>query len=207
MGNIKPSLLLGLAIFGGLLHAQLPVKGPLVLFIGPPGSGKSTQAAAASRRLKVPIVSVEELIKSNAATFDKIRQRGISGMEPQSDPVLNRLFEARLNQGDLAGGVILDGYPSTKDHADYLAGLGQKRVLPKPLVIELQIPDDISRKRSENMSADPAAVEQRIKDYHREMDMVRLYFPDAEIVAVDGTRSQKKVESDINSVLKKRFKL
>jgi adenylate kinase len=195
------------AVLCSLGHAETKVDGPVVLFIGPPGSGKSTQAVAAARLLKVPIVAVDDLINANPSTFEKIRRSGISGMEPQTDPVLNRLFLERLEKGDLSRGLILDGYPSTKDHADYLSTLVKKGVLPNPLTIELQIPDATVRKRTAKAKKDsPASVEQRLKDYHREMDMVRLYFPGAEIVGVDGTKSAKKVGREISALLKKRYK-
>src|SRR5688572_29794336 len=103
--------LLGAVILCGTGQAETKVEGPLVLFVGPPGSGKSTQATAAARLLKVPVVAVDDLISANKATFDKIRGSGISGMEPQTDPVLNRLFSERLEKGDLWSGMILDGYP------------------------------------------------------------------------------------------------
>ena len=115
-----------IGILCGLGLAETKVNGPVVLFVGPPGSGKSTQAAAAARLLRLPIVAVDDLIKDNPSTFDKIRRSGISGMEPQTDPVLNRLFYERLEKGDLSRGMILDGYPSTKDHTDYLADLVKK---------------------------------------------------------------------------------
>jgi len=113
----------------------------------------------------------------------------------------------RLEKGDLSRGMILDGYPSTKDHADYLTGFVKKGILPKPLAIQLEIPDATVLERTEKVNKEPrASVEQRLKDYHREMDMVRVYFPDAEIISVDGTQSAKKVESEIGKILKKRSK-
>ena len=208
MSNMLMRLLLGTLVLCGSGLAQTKVEGPVVLFIGPPGSGKSTQAAAAARLLKVPVVAVDDLVKANASTFEKIRQSGISGMEPQTDPVLNRLFLERLEKGDLSRGMILDGYPSTKDHADYILGLVRKGVLPNPLTIELQVPDSTVHKRTKKTGKDPqASVDQRLKDYHREMDMVRLYFPAADIVGIDGTKSQKRVERDITALLKKRYQL
>jgi adenylate kinase len=195
-------------VLGGLGRAETKIDGPVVLFMGPPGSGKSTQAAAAARLLKLPIVAVDDLIKDNPSTFEKIRRNKISGMEPQTDPVLNDLFLARLQKGDLSHGMILDGYPSTKDHADYLAALIKKGELPTPLAIELQIPDETVLKRTEKANRDPrASVEQRLKDYHREMDLVRVYFPSMEILSVDGTKSAKKVTKEIDSLLRNRFKL
>src|SRR4051812_40966380 len=133
--------LLAAFILSAIMQAETKVEGPVVLFIGPPLSGKSTQAAAAARLLNLPIVSADGLIKANESTFTEIRRSGIAGMEPRSDPVLNRLFQERLEKGDLSRGLILDGYPSTKDHADFLAGLVKNGSLPNPLTIELGIPD------------------------------------------------------------------
>lgn len=199
-------LLSGAMLLCALAQAQTKVVGPVVLFLGPPGSGKSTQAAAAAKMLKLPVVAVDDLIKANPTVFQKIRSTGISGMEPQTDPVLNRLFAERLAKGDLARGMILDGYPSTKDHSDYLAKMVAAGTLPKVLGIELQVPDDVVLKRSEKAAKSATSVEQRLKDYHREMDMVRTYFPDAEIVGVDGTGTPKAVEKEIHTLLRKRFK-
>src|SRR3974390_3446134 len=88
---------------------QQLVTGPVVVFLGPPGSGKSTQAAEAATNLKVPVVSAGELTKENAAEPAKARTAGIPGMEPETDPLLNKFFEARLKRGDLSNGMILDG--------------------------------------------------------------------------------------------------
>jgi adenylate kinase len=204
---VMPARWLAIAVvLCGLGQAETKVKGPVVLLIGPPGSGKSTQAAAAARLLNAPIIAVDDLFKDNPSTFQGIRRSGISGMEPQTDPVLNRLFSERLEKEDVSGGIILDGYPSTKDHADYLAELVKKGVLPNLLTIELQIPDSTVLKRTAKARKDSqTSVEQRLKDYHREMDMVRLYFPSAEIVSVDGTKSANSVEKTIRTLLKKRF--
>src|SRR4051794_11594592 len=92
------------------------VHGPVVVFLGAPGSGKTTQAAAAAKYLNVPIVSVSDLIRNNTRELKKVQTPGISGMEPESDPVLNKFFEVRLKEGDVANGFILDGYPNTNDH-------------------------------------------------------------------------------------------
>ena len=200
--------LLTVLIVGGVACAETKVDGPVVLLIGPPGSGKSTQAmAAAARVLGVPIVQVDDLIHANPAVFEKIRRSPISGMEPQTDPVLNRLFSERLEKGDLSRGMVLDGYPSTKDHADYLTALIKKGVLHNPLTIQLQIPDETVLKRTKKAGKDSAAsVEQRLKDYHREMDMLRLYFPSAGCNR-RWHKVYKRVERDILALLRKRYKL
>ena len=131
-----------------LLGAQSMTTGPLVVFIGPPSSGKSTQTAEAAKSLSLPIISAEQLIRDNFDYFKKLRQTPIAGMDPRSDPALNKFFAKRLEQGDIRSGFILDGYPATKDHADYLGDLVEKGKLPNPLVVQLKIPDGEVRKRA-----------------------------------------------------------
>ena len=197
---------LAVAAHGLMGQSEPKVEGPVVLLVGPPESGKSTQAPAAARVLNLPVVGVDDLIKANQATFAELHRSGVTGMEPQTDPVLNRLFMERLQKGDLSHGMILDGYPSTKDHYDYLAGLVRKGVLSAPLIIELQIPDKVVLQRTKDAHRDSlGSVEQRLKDYHREMDLLQLYFPAAEVVHVDGTKSVNQVGDDIAAILKKRF--
>jgi adenylate kinase len=200
------TLLSACALSATLAFGQQLVKGPVVVLLGPPASGKTTQAAAAAKYLKVPVVSVESLIRDNAAAFQKDRTKGLTGMEPETDPMLNRFFEARLQKGDLSSGMLLDGYPNTVDQANFAAKLVRDGVISKPLIVHLLIPDDVVRKRLQGSSADVAAsAEQRLKDYHRETDAIKVYFPDAEIVEIDGTKSPDKVRASITAALKRKF--
>ena len=62
------------------------------------------------------------------------------------------------------------------------------------IVLQLEIPDDTVRKRAATggrQSDQPKIIEQRIKDYHREFDMISVYFPKARIVKIDGTQSEE----------------
>ena len=186
-----------------LAFSQRVVNGPVIVFLGAPGSGKSTQAAAAAKYLKVPIVSVEELIRDNAEALKKAQPPGITGIEPQTDPLLNRFFEERLKRGDLANGVILDGYPNTKDQADFTSKLVASGVMPKPIILNLVVPDDVVRKRMRGKDGKvPESVEQRLKDYHRETTAIEVYFPDADITKIDGTKKPSAVAKKVQAVLK-----
>ncbi len=120
-------------------------------------------------------------------------------MEPHADPALNHLVYEKLRFLDLSKGVVLDGYPASKEQADYLVDLKQKLNLSKPVVIQLDVPDAVVRKRLAQENRDD--VEQRLKDYHREFDFAGLYFPQADIHKIDGTKSPATVARAIQKVL------
>jgi len=194
------------ALCATLAFGQQLVNGPVVVFLGPPGSGKTTQAASAAKLLKVPIVSVSELISIGDAELKKARKSGIAGMEPETDPLLNKFFEERLKRGDVSKGMILDGYPNTKDQADFASKLVASGRISKAVILHLQVPDNVVRKRLGDKSGKvPASVEQRLKDYHRETTAIEVYFPNAEVVPIDGTKKPNAVNKQIQKVLKARF--
>lgn len=184
------------------MAAQVKVAGPVIIFIGAPGSGKSTQAAVTAKAFKLPVISAESMIRNNKLAFQRAAEIGISGMEPRTDPVMNQVFAALLKRDDYAKGFVLDGYPATNGHSDFIASLVKSGQLPKPVVLQLDVSDDTARKRSQQEpGSDPAKVEQLLKDYHREFDMVRAYFPEANIIAINGDKKPRAVSKEIKTAL------
>ena len=191
------------AQFLGVALAQEPAK-PVVVLIGPPGSGKSTQAARIQKKYRFALITREQLMQDDPALLARYKQPDIQGVEPRADPALNKLFLRRLEQTDIGKGLLLDGYPATKDHADFLRQVVEQKGFGQPLVLQLNVPDDVVRERLKGQS--PASIEQDLKDYHREMDFVAVYFPQADIVAIDGAKKPKGVFRQIEQALKPRLK-
>lgn len=69
------------------------------------------------------------------------------------------------------------------------------------MVIRLLLPDDAVRERLKQES--PEDIEQQLKDYHREIDFVRLYFPQADIHDVEAAKSPAEVAEEVRKVLSK----
>jgi len=184
--------------------AQSPAQPkPLVILIGPPLSGKSTFVQSMSKTYGIPGISIEDLIKDNAAELDKLRPQGTSMAEMRYDPAISRYFQGRVKTMDLSHGLLLDGYPAT-----VLQGQDLAKIIPDlkllPLVLQLEVPDDVVRaraKKSGQESDSPAIIEQRLKDYHREFDFASSFFPNAKIVKVDANQSEDKTWKAIQAAL------
>ncbi len=206
-GN-RRDFLLALA-FAGTLAAQTADpprdKRFVIVLIGPTGSGKTTQSEFLQRKFNIPTVAADDLIRDNPAALAKYQRPGIDSGTPQSSPALNDLVRARLVAMDLKKGVALDGYPATKDQADHLAALVRERSWPAPIVIQFEVPDSVVRERLQKRNGPedtPELIERRLKDYHRELDMIRDYYPGANLWAIDGTRPAAEVSSTIEAILK-----
>jgi adenylate kinase family enzyme len=65
------------------------------------------------------------------------------------------------------------------------------------------VPDDVVRQRLQGQTADK--IEQDLKDYHREMDFISAYFPEADIIHIDGAKKPNGVFKQIRQVLKQRL--
>jgi adenylate kinase len=194
-----------LALFWALALAALGAdRSFVIVLIGPTGSGKTTQAAFLERRYGIPTIASDDLIKQNPQALAKYQTPGIDPGVPQASPALNDLVHERLSRMDAKKGFVLDGYPATKDQADHLAMTIKELGLPKPVVILLDVPDKVARKRDKKRGrADdtPAEIERRLKEYHREMDFVRSYYPEANIRRIDGTRPVADVSKAIEAEL------
>lgn len=186
--------------FLAALSLQPLVEGPFIVFIGPPGSGKTSQALKAAKVLRLPVLSAEEMVLSNRAAFAKIERAGLSGLEPRSDPLMNTIFGGRVSSGKFTRGLIVDGYPATKEHADYVRKLVLEGRLPNPIIIQLDVPEDVVRRRLAKQAG--PTLEQRLKDYQREMGMLHAYFPGANVQRVDAGRKPGAVAKDVKRILR-----
>jgi adenylate kinase family enzyme len=190
--------LMGVA-FSVALAGQMQAAAPVVILIGPPSAGKTTQAQILKKDLGMALISADDLIAKNPELLQRFKNPSLQGVDPRLDPALNMLVEEALQSADLSKGVVLDGYPAAKTQADHRASLKNTLGLPRTIVIHLKVPDDVVRKRAKNENT--AEVEQQLKNYHRELDFARSYFPEADIREVDGTRKPDDVAKEIRKLL------
>lgn len=140
-------LCIGAAVCGYALYAQNGLSKPIphvVILLGPPGSGKGTQAVRLSKELALPHISTGDLFRENMSQNSPLGQEAKSYIEagklvPDS-LVLKMLFD-RVKRPDSLQGYLLDGFPRTLAQAEAL-----EQMLPpstKLTVLELDVPDHL----------------------------------------------------------------
>lgn len=196
-GRRQFGILVGFGL--GRASAQGPA-GPLIILIGAPGSGKSTIASMLSRQSGFTVVDAAKLAEENKAVLDKRRPAGLANMDRVEDPGMNALMRSVLEKADWSKGVILDGYPATKFQADFLTQLRKEGRIPAVRVIQLDAPDEVIRRRLA-AGASAEQIEQRIKDYRRELENAALYYPEAQVVRIDSNRSPEATFADVRKAL------
>jgi adenylate kinase len=98
----------------------------ILIFMGPPGSGKGTQTDLLSEYLKIPAVSTGELLRLEMKHHTKIGEAVRKNMDAGilvSDEVVKKVMEKRLAKDDTKNGFILDGFPRHLKQIDDLKGI------------------------------------------------------------------------------------
>jgi len=95
-----------------------------LIFLGPPGAGKGTQAHILGKTLGVPQISTGDILRSAVRSATPMGLRAKTFMDSGSlvpDEVVVGIVEERLQDEDCVKGFILDGFPRTVAQADALS--------------------------------------------------------------------------------------
>ena len=169
-----------------------------MLIMGPPGSGKGTQAARIADKLGIVAISTGDIFRYNVKEMTELGQEAkkyIDNGDFVPDEVTNRMVADRLTHSDAEHGFLLDGYPRTQGQVEALDQMLRDAGQELSCVIELTVPDEelvtrlLHRAEVEGRADDTAEVIQhRLDLYHEETAAVIESYKDRGIVArVDGT--------------------
>jgi len=131
--------------------------------LGPPGSGKGTQAARIAERLGLPHISTGDILRGAVKAGTPLGQQ-VAGIMASGglvgDGLITDLVRYRLEEADAARGFILDGYPRTAAQAEALDTMRP----PESFVVALiQVPDDaIVRRMSSRRVCDSCGLTQSV---------------------------------------------
>jgi adenylate kinase len=122
----------------------------VVIMLGPPGSGKGTQAVKLTREVGIPHISTGDLFRENIASGTELGKQAKTYMDAgkltPDQLVLDMLFD-RISREDCKNGFLLDGFPRTVPQAEALDS--KMRDHAKLLVINLSASDALIEKRIE----------------------------------------------------------
>lgn len=115
-----------------------------LILLGPPGSGKGTQAQKIIEKYRIPQISTGDLFRK------ALKERTPLGIEAKKymdegklvpDELVVKMVEERLDENDCQGGFILDGFPRTVAQAKALDKLLKKKDLKLDAVLSVEVPD------------------------------------------------------------------
>jgi adenylate kinase len=141
------------------------------VFLGPPGSGKGTQAAVLSRRLGVPSISTGEMLREAVSAGTELGVKVQEIMAAGSlvdDETMAEVVRERLARCGPEGGFILDGYPRTLPQIETLEGILADAGTHLDAVLLVVVPEDelvrraVARQREDDREE---VVRQRLQIY------------------------------------------
>ena len=183
-----------------------------LVLLGPPGSGKGTQATRLKTELGVPHISTGDMLRAAVAAGTPTGLKAKAVMDAGklvSDDILLAMLEERLSQDDVKNGFILDGYPRNLAQADALDHLLVKIGQPLDSVVKLEVANEVIIGRCEIRFAaehrkddDPVVVRDRLKVYAEQTAPVADFFARrGKLQVVDGVGELDEVTARIKRAL------
>ena len=187
-----------------------------IVFYGPEGSGKGTQAKLLAEKLKLPLITFGDLVRDAAKT-----DRGLIGDAARFALLEGRylanseayvLWKKRLKKSDAQKGWIIDGFPRTIDQAEFLTDKIKKYGYALDFVIYLFISEKetLSRlsKRQRKLFAgsninhdEPERIKKRLADYKKNEKEIINYF--SKMGVLQKINGQDTIENIHQEIIKK----
>ncbi len=187
-----------------------------LIFLGPPGAGKGTQAALLAKPLGIPHISTGELLRQAKAEKTPLGLKAQEYMDKGElvpDALLLGMVRERLSQPDAQLGWILDGFPRNIYQVGALDGLllGMNQ-RGYDGVISLQVPDDALLPRLKKRAieavpprlddAKPEVIRNRLEVYHEKTaPLIQFYSDRQQLLPVNGYQSVETVTAALKALI------
>jgi adenylate kinase len=188
------------------------MKSAFVVFFGPPGCGKGTQAKKVAEELGLVQISTGELFRKHLGekTPLGVKAQGyMSKGELVPDDITIGMVRERLQQPDAKAGALFDGFPRTGAQAQALDDLLAEMGSTLSMVIDFVLPIEVSRQRllgrQEGRADDrPEVIEKRLQDHTAvEASVMPHYRAHQGLVrSIDATRSIDEIYQDVRALVK-----
>ena len=179
-----------------------------LIFLGPPGAGKGTQAQILSENHQIPHVSTGDILRSAVAQqtpLGKQAQDYMNRGELVPDVLILNLIQDRLSYEDAVSGWILDGFPRNVNQATFLEDLLAKLEQNADCVLNLEVPDEVlverllARKRKDD---NESTIRRRLEVYHQDTVPVINFYQQKEILqTIDGNQTMTEVTQSLSEAI------
>jgi adenylate kinase len=180
-----------------------------LLFVGPPGAGKGTQASRVAATLGVPHISTGEMFREQAAAGTELGLKAKAIMasgEYVPDEVTVAMLETRLAEVDAKAGFILDGFPRTAGQVAALDALIGEDGLDGVVVFEVDDEELMRRLLTRGRGDDTEeTIKNRFQVFHDQTaPLLQIYGGRGLLIPIDGMGDIDEVTARILSALEKR---
>lgn len=184
-----------------------------IIFFGPEGSGKGTQAKMLHEKLGIPVLTSGDLVRQAAATDGGIIgdacRKALTEGRYVADSEMFVLWKRRLKQKDAQTDWIMDGFPRNVEQAKFLDDKLAKYGYQVEAVIHIDISEEESIRRlvkrarplhpgSIELHDSPDRIKKRLQAYQKNEKPVLEYYGDRGVlITVNGQQPPEKVQSEI----------
>ena len=184
-----------------------------IVLVGPPASGKGTQAGRIVDRFGGVHIATGEILRSNAergTELGRTASRYMDRGELVPDDVIIDMVLERLGEGDCAGGFVLDGFPRTVPQAEALERRLEELGCPLDAVVSFEIDEDELRDRLAGRAEeqdraeddDEDAIARRLELFDRETEpLLDFYDGQGLLVSVQAEGGADEVTGRITAAL------
>jgi adenylate kinase len=179
-----------------------------IVFIGPPGAGKGTQAERLVARYELAHLSTGDMLRAARDAQTEVGRKAdqyMSQGELVPDDIILEIIAERLGEPDCRAGYLLDGFPRTMAQAEALDRMLAERKTPLDVVLQLHVPEEeLFRRLSGRGRADdqPEVIRQRLVAYRRQTEPLLDYYAKAGLLKrIDGVGSVEEVFDRIKAAL------
>jgi adenylate kinase len=189
-----------------------------LILLGPPGSGKGTQAQRLIHRYGIVQLSTGEMLRAAVAAQTPVGLKAkdiMAGGGLVPDEIVIGIISDRLDQPDAANGFILDGFPRTVPQAEALDDLLRKKRLKLDAVIELRVNESALLQRVETRAAEtrargeevrvddtPEVLVKRLASYRTLTEpLIHYYSERRKLLTLDGMMTIEHVTQEIGRIL------
>ena len=179
-----------------------------LIFLGPPGAGKGTQAQVIAENHQIPHISTGDILRAAVAQQTPLGKQAKDYMdrgELVPDALILGLIQDRLSYDDTADGWILDGFPRNVNQAAFLEELLAELEQNASCVLNFEVPDEVlvsrllERKRKDD---NETTIRRRLEVYHQDTTPVIDFYQQRETLkTIDGDRSMEEVSKQLGEAI------